>query len=152
MAAVPWKGFVDDVGNFSLDKRQEFIGWIKNAKRLHGKEVILTLREMPKRQGSQSMRYYRGVVIPDIAEACGYADPDDWADVHDGLAWKFLRLPDGEFGNPRRRSTSKDDMSQEEMTTYIDQVIVYAETSIPGCVVRRPHEVDMDSIVDPEWK
>jgi hypothetical protein len=115
-------------------------------------EVVLTVKRRPRRQGDQSMRYYRGVVIPDLAEACGYTDPDEYEAVHDAMAWKFLRLPDGPFGEPRRRSTSKDAMPQDEMTRYIDQVITYAETTIPGCRIRRPEDVDMDRVVDPGWK
>ena len=79
------------------------------------------------------------------------SDPDDYWQVHDALAWKFLRLPDSDFGTPRRRSTGKDDLSQEEMSKYIEDVITYAETTIPGCRVRRSEEVDLDTIVDPEW-
>lgn len=135
-----WVGFVDDAGHFSLDKRREFAEWVK---KFAGHEVVLTVKKRQHGQGSQSMRYYRGVVIPDIAEACGYIDPDDFESVHDSLAWKFLRIDDHpEFGTPRRRSTSKGDMSQEELTAYIDKVILYAETSIPGCRVRRPNEAE----------
>jgi len=106
-----------------------------------------------KPQGFQSMRYYRGVVVPDIAQACGYTDPEDYPEVHEALAWKFLQISNHpQFGYPRRRSTSKQDMSQEEMTAYIDQCITYAETSIPGCRVRRPDEIDWDHVSDATWK
>ncbi len=114
-------------------------------------EILVTIRRRPRTQGTQQLKYYRGVVIPDIADASGYTDPDDYAEVHDAMAWKFLRLPDGQFGQPRRRSTAKSDLSLEEMTRYIDQVILWAETSIPGCRVRRPEEVDIDRVVDQEF-
>ncbi len=114
-------------------------------------EILVTIRRKPRTQGTQQLRYYRGVVIPDVAHWSGYTDPDDWADVHDAMAWKFLRLPDGQFGQPRRRSTAKSDLSLEEMSAYIDQVILWAETSIPGCRVRRPEEVDIDRVVDQEF-
>ena len=65
---------------------------------------------------------------------------------------KFLRLPDGPFGEPRRQSTAKDAMSQEQMTALIDQIITYAETSIPDCRIRRPEDVDMDKVIDPRWE
>jgi len=141
-------GFVDDAAKLGVDDRS---AWRAALAKLKGQEVLVSVKKKPKRQGTQQLRYYRGAVIPDIATACGYSDPDEWADVHEGLAWKFLRLPDGPFGEPRRRSTSKDDMSSQELTTYIDQVITYAETSIPGCVVRRPGEVDLDRVADQEW-
>jgi hypothetical protein len=147
MKGTVWTGFVDDAGIFTLDRRRDFAAWVKQ---FAGREVVLTLKKRPTRQGTQLQRYYRGVVVPDIAEACGYSDPDEYEDVHQGLAWKFLRLPDGPFGEPRRRSTAKSDMSSEEMSAYVNDVIQYAETSIPGCRVRRPNEVEVDDVYAPE--
>jgi|SRR5215831_599879 len=143
-----WIVFVDDAGNYAFDEARAFRAYLQKFK---GQELIFTIKRRSYRQGSQSMRYYRGVVIPDVALASGYVDPDDYESVHEGMAWKFLRLPDGNFGEPRRRSTGKDDLSQEEMSHYIDQVITYAETSIPGCWIRRPEDVDFSKIVDPGW-
>jgi hypothetical protein len=136
-------GFVDDAGTFALDDRKAFRTYVRKFK---GNEVVVTVKKRPSRQGDKAMRYYRGVVIPDLAEACGYSDPDDYESIHDAMAWKFLRIADGEFGQPRRRSTSKDDMSKDELSAYIDQVITFAETTIPGCRIRRPDEVDLDEI------
>ena len=108
-----------------------------------GEDFECVIRPVSKKQGTQSMRYYRGVVVPDIAIASGYDDPDDYPAVHESLAWKFLRMADHpELGYPRRRSTAKGDLTQEEMSAYIDQCITYAEASIPGCRVRRPNEID----------
>lgn len=141
--------FVDDAVKLGIDDRRGFRAHLETLK---GQEVVVTVKKRPKRQGSQQMRYLRGVVIPDIAEACGYSDPDEYQSVFEAMAWKFLRLPDGAFGEPRRRSTAKDAMTQDEMTRFLDQVITFAETSIPDCRIRRPEDVDMDRIVDPEWK
>ena len=143
MTALVTQGWVDDAGELSLDNRKAFR---EQWQRFKGCAVTLTLSRTPKRQGTQSLRYLRGVVIPDIAEACGYADPDDYQSVYDGLMWKFYRLPDGPFGEPRRQSCAKGQMSQEEITAVIDTLITYAETSIPGCRVRRPAEVDLDNL------
>lgn len=143
MATLVAQGFVDDAGMFSLDNRRVFREALQQFK---GQEVIVTVKKKPRRQGTQSLRYLRGVVIPDIAEACGYADPDDYQDVYDGLMWKFYRLPDGPFGQPRRRSCAKDQMSQEEISEVIKRFVEYAESSIPGCRVRRPEEVDIDGL------
>lgn len=139
----------EDGKKFHFDHPDQFRAYVE---KFAASEVVVSVKRRPKRQGNQSMRYYRGVVIPDIAHACGHVDPDEFYDVHDALAWKFLRLPDSEFGTPRRRSTGKDDLSQEEMSKYIDDVITFAETSIPNCTIRRPEEVDLDTIVDPEWE
>ena len=117
-----------------------------------GEEILMRLKSMPRRQGTQSMRYYRGVVVPDIAAASGITDPAEYQDVHEALAWKFLRIADHpQHGYPRRRSTSKDDMPQEDMTIYIDQCITWAESSIPGCRVRRPNEVDLGGTYAPDY-
>lgn len=146
---MTFPGFVDDAGNFALDDRGAFVTYLQKFK---GQEVVLSLKKKPRRQGTQSMRYYRGVVVPDIAKWSGLVgDEDDCRDTHEGLAWKFLRIADGPFGNPRRRSTANNDMSQEEITAYIDQVILWAETSIPGCRVRRPEEVDLETVWAPDY-
>ncbi len=139
-------GFVDDAGHFALDDKAGFLAYL--SAKLKGHEIYLSVKKRDRSQGRQSMRYLRGVVIPDIAHACGYTDPDDYQDVFNGLAWKFLRLPDGPFGEPRRKHTRKSEMSQPEMTAFIDQLIVYAETTIPGCRVRRPDEVDEDNLLE----
>lgn len=140
---------MDDSGHFAIDDREGFKAWVQKFK---GHEVILTVKKRV-RSVNQARRYYRGVVVPDIAAACGYSDPDDYQDVHEGLAWKFLRLPDGPFGNPRRQSTSDAGMlggdGKLTMSEYLDKVIAYAETSIPGCRIRRPDEVTEDDYE--EW-
>ena len=116
---------------------------------LEGTTVDIWIRAAAKPQGTQTMRYYRGVVIPDIARACGYTDPDDFDRVHQSLAWKFLRMADDPLGFPRRQSTAKHKMDQEQMSAYVNQVIDHAESSIPGCRVRRPNEVeDWDAVYE----
>jgi hypothetical protein len=143
-------GFVDDSGRFALDDKA---GFRKACLQYAGEEVLVTIKKKPRFQGDKQMRYYRGVVIPDIAEACGY-DRDDEGDceqVHESMAWKHLRISDHpELGYPRRRSTAKGDLSLEEMAAYIDAVILDAEASIPGCSIRRPEDVDMDKVYAPE--
>lgn len=132
-----------------FDHPDQFRNYVK---KFAADEVVVTVKRRPKRQGSQQLRYLRGVVIPDIASACGYDDPDDYQSVYEGLMFKFARLPDGPFGEPRRRSCSKDEMPMDELSTIIDQIITFAETSIPNCRIRRPEELDMDAVHDPEWK
>lgn len=109
---------------------------------LNDQTVEIWVRKAARPQGTQTMRWYRGVVIPDIARACGYSDPDDFERVHQSLAWKFLRMADDQMGFPRRRSTSKGDINQEEMSAYVSQVVEHAESTIPGCRVRRPNEIE----------
>lgn len=149
MSAHPYAfiAVVDESGNrIHFDNPAAFRAYVSKFAAM---EVVVMVKKRLRQQGSQAMKFYRGVVIPDIAVACGYVDPDDWQQVHEGLAWRFLRLPDGQFGEPRRRSTAKGDLSQDEMSKYIDDVIAYAEVSIPGCRVRRPEEIDLEDIYDP---
>ncbi len=147
---IYWGAFCDDEGHLGFD---DPASWRAHLRKFVGKSVLVSVKRKSERQGSQSMRFYRGIVVPDIARACGYSDPDDWQDVHDALAFKFLRLPDHpELGTPRRRSTAKDDLTAAEMTDYISACIEWAESSIPGCHVRRPDEVDdMGAIYAPEF-
>lgn len=112
-----------------------------------GEELQFAVRKKPRRQGYSAMRYYRGVVVVDICRGTGLVPtPKNCESVHDALAWKFLRIADDEkFGTPRRRSTAKDDLSQDEMSKYIDDCILYGETELM-CRIRRPHEVDWDHV------
>ena len=113
-----------------------------------GEELQIAVRKKPRRQGYSAMRYYRGVVVPDITQATGLVPtPKNCEQVHDALAWMFLKIADDpKFGTPRRRSTAKSDLSQDEMSAYISQCIEYGETEIEGCRIRRPHEVDWDHV------
>ncbi len=140
--------FCDDAGHWKADDADALSRHI--AAKFKGQEFVLTVKAMPKRQGSQALRYYRGVVIPDLAAACGY-DVDDYPKIHDAMAFKYLRLSDDEFGTPRRRSTGKDDLTQTELAHYIDQIILWAESSIPGCRIRRPEDVDLDAVYSEEF-
>lgn len=123
----------------------------RTFKLLDGKTLDVWLRPRQKPQGTQSMRYYYGVVIPAIAQACGYDDPDDWPAVHESLAWKFLRLKDHKLGYPQRQSLRKTEMSQEAMTAYLSQVIDYAEHNIPDCSIPRPEDVDYSQLYAPNY-
>lgn len=135
-------------GAVRLHDKPGYDTWLQ---KYEGRDVVVTVKPVPTRQGIKSMRYYRGVVVPDIATATGVIDPDDFEDVHEGLAWKFLRIADGPMGEPRRRSTAKDDLTQDEMTAFIEQCITWAESSIPDCQVRRPDQVDWSRVYDPGW-
>ena len=142
-------GFCDDAAHIAMDAPGEMQAYIKRA--LKGQEFVIDVKRKPRAQGSQALRYLRGVVIPDIARACGYIDPEDFQEVYNGLMWKFFRLPDGPFGEPRRESCAKNAMSQDRLTQVIDTLITYAETSIPDCRVRRPEDCDMDRVRDIDY-
>ncbi len=138
----------EDGAKFHFDHPEQFREYVK---KFAATEVVVSVKRRPRQQGPQQLRYLRGVVIPDIAQACGYTDPDDYQDVYEGLMFKFFRLPDGQFGEPRRLSLGKDKATMEEVSDVIDTLITYAETTIPGCRIRRSEEVDDDRVIDPEW-
>lgn len=112
-----------------------------------GEELQLAVRKRPRKQGYSAMRYYRGVVVVDIC--CGTGElptPENCESIHDALAWKFLRIADDpKFGTPRRRSTSKDDMSADEMSKYIDDCKLYGRMELL-CEIREPGDVDWDHV------
>jgi hypothetical protein len=145
--AATFKGFVDDAGAFALDNRDAFRDYVQKFK---GHEVVVTIKKWSRPKTLQQLRYLRGVVIPDIARACGEADPDCYQDYYEALMFKHRRLPDGPFGTPRRRSAA--DMNIDEMRLLIDEIILDAETTIVGCRVTRPDEADLESVYDPGWK
>jgi hypothetical protein len=140
---MTYKGWVDDAGHFALDVPCD--QFRREVAKFKGHEVLVTVRKWVP-DVSRARRYYRGVVVPDIRRACGYADPEDNQKIHDSLAWKFLALPPNELGYPRRQSTSNEGMAAgpKSMSTYIDEVILWAETTIVGCRIRRVDEVDED--------
>jgi hypothetical protein len=96
-------GFCDDAGNVATQAPGALMAYIRQH--FKGKDFVITAKLKPVRQGDQQLRYYYGVVIKDIATASGLTHSDeDLENTHQGLAWKFLRIADGPFGNPRRRS------------------------------------------------
>lgn len=141
-------GFVDDAGKFSLDNRRSFQDYIQ---RFRGEEIIVTVQRKPKKRSWKQLKYYRGVVVPDIARSQGETDPSNYQSWHEGIAMKFLRIADGPFGVMRRRSLSYHDMSQDEVNAYVNNVILWAETELLDCRIRRPDEVDESTIIDPRW-
>ena len=91
------------------------------------------LRPMSQRTEKQS-RYYFGVVVPLIAEHCGYEKDE----MHELLAMKFLRIEDDPItGSPRRKHTP--DTDTKEFSEYVDACIRLAAEL--GVVVPAPNEV-----------
>jgi hypothetical protein len=54
--------------------------------RLEGKQIELVIRKLRVRRSNQESRYYFGVVVPLIAEACGYTEQE----AHRALGLKFF--------------------------------------------------------------
>lgn len=91
------------------------------AKCLHllaGKSVDVTVRIHRNQRSSQANRYYFGVVVPLIAEHCGYEKDE----LHELLAMRFLRIEDDPVtGSPRRKRTPTCD--SKEFAEYVDSCV-----------------------------
>jgi hypothetical protein len=101
---------------------------------LSGKDVEIVVRRKRQQRSSQANRYYFGVVVPLIAEHCGYEKDE----MHELLAMKFLRTEDDPVtGSPRRKHTPETDT--QEFGEYVDACIrLGAEL---GVVIPAPNEV-----------
>jgi hypothetical protein len=85
---------------------------------LKGKAVVLTIAAEKKSRTDRQSRYYFGVVVPLIAEHCGY----DKQEMHECLAMRFLRIEDDTItGSPRRKRTPATDT--KEFAEYVDACI-----------------------------
>lgn len=81
--------------------------------RLEGKQIGLRLTKHSHTRSLSQNAYYWGVVVPLLAESCGYSDDE----MHDALKWKFLQRHDGPM--PTVRSTAG--LNTAEFSEYIEQ-------------------------------
>jgi hypothetical protein len=101
---------------------------------LRGKVVDLIVRPHRRQRTSRANRYYFGVVVPLLAEHCGY----DKQEMHELLAMRFLRIADDPItGSPRRTRTPK--TNTKEFAEYVDACIRLA-TEL-GVYIPQPGEL-----------
>lgn len=99
-----------------------------------GTPIDLTVKRATKKRTNQQSRYYFGVVVPLLAEHCGY----DKQEMHELLAMRFLRIEDDPVtGSPRRKHTP--DTETKEFAEYVDACIRLAAEL--GVYVPEPGEV-----------
>ncbi len=99
-----------------------------------GHEVDVVFKRHREKRSDRANRYYFGVVIPLIADYCGYERDE----MHEALAMKFLRIEDDPItGTPRRQRTPKTD--SKEFAEYVDRCRRFA-TEL-GVYVPDPGEV-----------
>lgn len=134
MAAVPtFHGVVTKAGRLELldvervRRRVYLLG-------IAGKEVEIVIKVHRERRSTKQNRYYFGVVVPMMAEHCGY----EKAEMHELLAMKFLRIEDDQItGSPRRKHTPETETV--EFAAYVDACIrLAAELDL---VIPEPNEV-----------
>ncbi len=134
MAAIPtFHGVVTRAGRLDLLEVERVRRRVYLLS-LAGKEVEITIKVQRERRSTKQNRYYFGVVVPMLAEHCGY----EKAEMHELLAMRFLRIEDDPItGSPRRKHTPETETV--EFAAYVDSCIRLAaeiDLVIPG-----PNEV-----------
>ena len=103
-------------GKLILENKDDF----QNDLHKFNGDVVLTLKELPKKKTNKQNNYYRGVVIKLLAKEVGYSVHD----MHEVLKFKF-----------DVKSTSK--LSQDEFQDYLDRIIRWASEYL-GVVIDDP--------------
>ena len=106
-------------GKLMLDARKLFDTWLA---KFEGKRVTLTLDEEADPQSQEQRGYWRGVLIPLLAEEFGYGRWEYDA-VHDAV----MRTLRGEHG-PLKARLSMAKMSKAEVSALIDDCRAWALT------------------------
>lgn len=106
-----------------------------HVRRLAGKEVEVLVRPRRTTRSTPQNNYYWGVVVETLADELGYTKDE----MHEALAWKFLKLEAGDARLPTRRSTSS--LTTHEFEDYVSAVKVFAATDL-GIHVPDPNEVE----------
>lgn len=103
-------GFIE-FGSLHLS---DFAAYRKQIEALEGKPVELILRRHRVRRSGDQNRYFHGVVLPLLAEHCGY----ECDEMREALKIKFLSThTDGDL--PSVRSTA--DLTTAEFAEFTDQ-------------------------------
>lgn len=113
------RAFVDAHGSLKLSEPQRGL-LERHLATLKDKPVDVVIRRHREQRTDPQNRYYFGVVVPLIAEHCGYTH----SEMHELLAMKFLRLDDDPVtGSPRRKHTPDTDTA--EFAAYLDSCIQF---------------------------
>jgi hypothetical protein len=125
-------GSVSEAGKLVMEPAVRRL-WDDHVRGLSGCQVEWTLRKKRVGRTDRANRYYFGVVVPLIAEYCGYERDE----MHEALAMKFLRIEDCPItGTPRRKHTPE--TNSKEFATYVDSCIRFAAEL--GVYVPQPGE------------
>ncbi len=100
-------------GKLSLDSPGAFQATVA---RLEGKQIALRLTKHHHSRSLSQNAYYWGVVIPLLAESCGYEDEE----MHDALKHRFLRDRANEKGGLVLVKSSAA-LNTRDFTEYIEQ-------------------------------
>lgn len=117
-------GVIADNGTFLADPPMR-AAFKMHRLRLKGERVVVTIGKEKARRSSQANRFYWGVVIAAFCEATGY-EPDE---MHELLAYRFLRIEDDPLtGQARRKRTPK--TNTQEFSDYVNQCQRFGATEL----------------------
>lgn len=126
MSAFPCS--VDGAGKLTLDYPAQFFAF---AKRFAGIDAEIELRKRRTKRSKKQNDYYWSVVVPLIAEECGYSSDQ----MHQALKVKFLSQEDLSRGLMRVGSTTK--LSTAEFVEFTDRVVLWAAEYL-GVIIPQP--------------
>ena len=110
---------------------------------LEGKDCELILRRKQKKKSTKQNKYYRGCVVPLIAQTMGYRDTStEHEKVHGILLDKFFRETDDK-GNTYIRSTKLDNWKTTEWEDKMGEIRQWASEFL-DTFIPKPNEVDFD--------
>jgi hypothetical protein len=108
---------VNDAGKLELSALgRELLA--RHLATLKGKPVEVLIKVHRHQRSVQQSRYYWGVVVPLLGAYCGY----DKTEMHELLAYRFLRIEDDPItGSPRRKHTPETNTA--EFAAYLDDCL-----------------------------
>lgn len=129
------RGTVTEAGRLELSSAARALLGL-HLTRLRGQAVDVVVRRHVAHRSTRANAYYFGVVLPVLAAHCGY---DDKTELHEALAFKFLRLEDDPLtGSPRRQKTSA--LDARAFADYVDACVRLAAEL--GVVIPAPGLVE----------
>lgn len=141
---VPWLATMSD-GKLHLNDKAGYDRWIGQAfgDGERAMVLVLPLASDHPRFHESVYRYWRGCVLPIIAEEIGEANLDTAHDVVVAQLTGVQAAPKKRRGlKLKRKSTAMDSMSCDELCELIDRAIVWATTDL---------HLDIP-LADPAWK
>jgi hypothetical protein len=131
MSVTPrFRGTVTDKGLFKPDDAR-YYGALA---RYRGKPLYIVLEGEAKKRSNQENRYYRGCVLPILAEAYGVITADEMHGVLQPIFWSVT----DDRGNLRIKSTTE--YSTVEFEEKMAQIRTWASVEL-GAYVPLPNEI-----------
>jgi len=134
-----WVGTVDVHGVLHLEAAKGFQAWLKVT--FANQPVRLVIRKLRPKASRKQHGFWRGCVVPMVAEYMGYL-PHEYDAVHDALMRELCGLKEDADPRLQIRKSSADYDTAEFNEWLIEQVQIWAATKL-GLVIPDP---------DPLWK